>query len=354
LLGGAGAAWLDGGDGDDSLTGGSGAATASYASAAAAVSVDLGIVGAQATGGSGTDLLIGIDNIIGSGRDDRLTGDGGDNWIEGGAGNDLLAGGDGIDTLSYVGADRSVKVSLASAARQNSLGAGYDTVSGFENLTGSAYNDTLTGSTGNNVIEGGGGNDTLAGGAGSDTASYAHAAAAVRVDLRIVTAAQDTGGAGSDKIGGFENLSGSRFDDTLIGSNTANRIDGGDGDDRLQGAKGRDTLSGGAGADVFAYVDKTELPASGGPIEVIEDFRAADGDRIDLAGIDADSRPTAAGDQAFFLGGTVFTRRAGELIQAASSDGITLSGDVNGDGRADFALLLRGLATPLTIAELLL
>ena len=37
---------------------------------------------------------------------------------------------------------------------QNTLGAGTDTLSGFENLTGSAFNDTLTGSSLANVIDG--------------------------------------------------------------------------------------------------------------------------------------------------------------------------------------------------------
>ena len=49
---------------------------------------------------------------------------------------------------------------MAITAAQNTGGAGTDTLSGFENLTGSAFNDTLTGSTAANVLMGLDGNDT--------------------------------------------------------------------------------------------------------------------------------------------------------------------------------------------------
>ncbi|MDP1699424.1 MAG: type I secretion C-terminal target domain-containing protein, partial [Aestuariivirga sp.] len=52
------------------------------------------------------------------------------------------------------------------------IGAGSDTVSGFENLTGSAFNDKLTGNSGNNILHGGAGNDILNGGAGADTFDF--------------------------------------------------------------------------------------------------------------------------------------------------------------------------------------
>ncbi len=50
-------------------------------------------------------------------------------------------------------------VSLAVTAAQNTVGAGTDTITNTENLTGGASSDTLTGSTGNNVISGSAGND---------------------------------------------------------------------------------------------------------------------------------------------------------------------------------------------------
>src|SRR6185437_154730 len=94
---------------------------------------------------------------------------GNDNVIEGLAGNDTMVGGGGTDTVSYANATAGVTVNLANVAAQNTVGAGTDTISGFENLTGSAFADTLTGDAGNNVITGGAGNDTIAGRGGSDT-----------------------------------------------------------------------------------------------------------------------------------------------------------------------------------------
>src|SRR4029079_9879197 len=103
---------------------------------------------------------------------DKLTGDGADNIIEGGAGNDLLSGGAnaaGGDAASYAHAAAGVTVSLAIATAQNTIGAGKDTLTGFENLIGSAFADTLTGDNAANLLTGLGGDDTIDGGASGDT-----------------------------------------------------------------------------------------------------------------------------------------------------------------------------------------
>jgi len=75
----------------------------------------------------------------------------------------------GIDTVSYDHAASGVNVSLAINSAQNTGGAVSDTLSGFENLTGSTSGDVLTGSSGANVLNGLAGNDTLKGGGGADT-----------------------------------------------------------------------------------------------------------------------------------------------------------------------------------------
>ena len=59
-------------------------------------------------------------------------------------------------------------MSLAIVGAQNTIGAGTDTLSNFEHLRGSNFNDTLTGNTGANSLFGGLGNDTLSGGTGAD------------------------------------------------------------------------------------------------------------------------------------------------------------------------------------------
>ena len=81
--------------------------------------------------------------------------------------------GSGNDTVSYANATsgangQGVTVNLALTTAQNTIRAGTDTLSGFENLTGSQLNDTLTGASINNVLTGLGGNDRLDGGAGAD------------------------------------------------------------------------------------------------------------------------------------------------------------------------------------------
>lgn len=211
------------------------------------------------------NLLAGNDIFTGSNYNDNVSGGDGNDIIEGKGGNDILKGDAGTDTVTYASSAAAVTVNLATTAAQNTVGAGTDTISTFENLTGSAFNDTLTGDSGENVIDGGAGNDTiqggagndvLIGGAGTDRVTFAAATAAVTVSL-ATTAAQNTVGAGTDTISGFENLTGSNYNDTLTGDAGANVIDGGSGNDIIQGGAGNDTLIGGAGTDTLTYASAT-------------------------------------------------------------------------------------------------
>jgi len=99
LHGDAGNDLLFSGPGNDLLDGGTGNDTASYAHASAGVMVDLSLLGAQNTGGAGTDTLTAIENLVGSNYNDSLTGDNNANIITGGLGNDVLNGGGGDDLL---------------------------------------------------------------------------------------------------------------------------------------------------------------------------------------------------------------------------------------------------------------
>ena len=54
-------------------------------------------------------------------------------------------------------------------------GLGNDTLSGIENLIGSAYDDFLTGDGNDNVLRASKGHDHLDGGAGNDTADFSDA-----------------------------------------------------------------------------------------------------------------------------------------------------------------------------------
>lgn len=178
LHGGAGDDTLQGLGGDDVLTGnagadvldgGTGSDTASYG-LSAAVTVDLG-AGTASGGDAAGDAFTSIENLQGSDFDDTLTGDGGDNIIEGKGGGDTLTGGAGSDTASYESSSQAVSVDLGLGAASGGDADG-DTLAGFENIRGSAYDDTLTGDGGANVMEGGAGDDILTGGAGSDAFVY--------------------------------------------------------------------------------------------------------------------------------------------------------------------------------------
>jgi Ca2+-binding RTX toxin-like protein len=99
---------LQGNAGNNILDGGAGSDTASYAFATAPVNVSLALAGAQATGGAGTDTLIGIENLRGGSGADTVTGNAGANALFGGAGADTLRGGGGADRFvfdSRTGAD---------------------------------------------------------------------------------------------------------------------------------------------------------------------------------------------------------------------------------------------------------
>lgn len=141
--------FLDGGDGNDTMTGGG--------------------FDDYLDGGKGNDLLFGDgsgvtnegeDLLFGGEGDDELQGGGGDDFLSGDEGNDRLWGGDGNDVLT-------------AAAGEDYLegGAGDDGLDGGDNndaLWGNEGDDTLSGGSGDDFLIGGEGNDTLTGGTGRD------------------------------------------------------------------------------------------------------------------------------------------------------------------------------------------
>ncbi|MFM9864171.1 MAG: beta strand repeat-containing protein, partial [Micropepsaceae bacterium] len=286
IVAGGGNDLLDGGLGDDVLTGDQGNDTAAYAGNAA-VALSLLLLGPQDTLGAGIDTLSGIENVTGGNGNDTLTGNEGANVLNGFHGDDTLDGGAGSDTASYAGVAAGVTVSLTVAGAQSTGGAGIDTLTGIENLTGSAFNDTLTGNANDNVLAGGFGQNVLDGGAGNDTVSYA--------DLYIESGLHGVNVSVSEtgsqwNLGGFdtyisiENLVGSRYRDALVGDENANALYGGDENDNLTGFGGDDWLEGGAGEDglfgVFGndvaaytssaaavYIDLLNLVYTGGDAE---------------------------------------------------------------------------------------
>jgi len=272
--------------------------------------------------------------LTGMGEEDFIYGLGGNDTLQGLAGSDYLDGGAGTDTATYATSPAAISVSLATGIANGGDAAG-DTLLNIENLTGSTFNDTLEGDAGNNV---------LAGGPGTDTVSYEHATAGVTVNLSQ-TRGQNTEGAGTDKLSGFENLTGSAFNDMLTGSPAANTLIGLDGDDVLIGGDGADTLTGGIGADRFVFTGTSN--SSPNAPDIITDFMHGT-DIIDLSAIDANSSPKAKGDQPFTFSGLNSDVVANSVTWSESGGNTIIRADVTGNSAADFMLVLTGTNHNLT------
>ena len=110
------------GAGSNVITGGDGVDTLSYAFAGAGVLFSLAIGSAQATGGSGSDTAVGIENLTGSDFADTLSGSSGANLLAGGLGSDRLDGGAGRDSLQGgLGADVFVFSALSDSSADPAL-----------------------------------------------------------------------------------------------------------------------------------------------------------------------------------------------------------------------------------------
>jgi Ca2+-binding RTX toxin-like protein len=327
LSGGAGDDTLTGGGGADRLNGGAGSDTADYADATHGVTLTL------AGGHSGGDTYISIENLAGSGHNDRLTGNGAANVLTGQGGNDTINGGDGDDTLlgdfAYQG-DAPPRpgmgtgyATLGADATNNSIGTAFDisnnfslandpdifdsttilhtTVNATGNDQGGYYKVDLAAGTvitididhiadpdvhdswvrlldgsGNIVAE----NDDGGGDPGSTNGR----------DSSLVFVIQETGtyyilegswtGAPPD---GFEETvpAGSTYEVNVSvefppapaqpGVAGADTLNGGAGSDLLDGGLGADTLTGGAGQDSFRF--STAL--GNGNVDRITDFNVA-------------------------------------------------------------------------------
>ncbi|MEP3888887.1 MAG: calcium-binding protein [Hellea sp.] len=214
LNGGGGNDIIDGGFGLDTMDGGTGIDTldVSFFSSTYVWNMVTGVTN------FGGETAINFENAIMGAGDDDITGTAGNNIIDGGDGGDTLDGAGGTDTLSYARSDAAVSVDLGFNTASGGHADG-DSISNFENLIGSDFDDDLTGTSGANVLDGGDGNDTINSGNGNDTMN---------------------GGAG---------------DDLLEGSNGVNVYNGDAGDDTLQilGFTAGNTFDGGADNDTFSF-----------------------------------------------------------------------------------------------------
>lgn len=344
---------IDDAGGDDTLIGGDGNDTISHFYGGDAI----------IRGGSGNDVIDsqGVDTVDGGSGDDFIGGRAG--RFDGGGGFDRidLTLNDTTDQFAYLntlGQPGGIGNVGASTTLQNmeageiAFGSGDDRIIlidtnflvidggyGDDSILGGAGGDTFFGGAGDDTIQGGSGADLLDGGGGIDTLSFTRSAGGVRVSLHD-EAVQDTGGSGLDLVTRFENVLGSVHDDTLTGSQKDNVLLGGNGRDVLVGGLGADTLTGGRDSDTFIFARTADsAPGRGDLIADLQSF-----DVIDLHRIDADT--TTGGDQAFVLA-AAFTHQAGQAV--LSYDGTVgetaLSLDVDGDGVADSVIRIDGDAT---------
>ncbi|WP_291849548.1 Calx-beta domain-containing protein, partial [Accumulibacter sp.] len=284
LAGGAGNDLLNGGGGADTLIGGGGNDTleggaifdriggtdfnfVTYFTSPTAVDINLGqgagVGSGSATDGfGGTDILLNLNQIRGSNFADTITGSTAlvNEQMEGGLGDDLLDGGAITDTLNqennnrvaYHNATGAVTVDLAAGTASGA--AGNDTLLNFNQIRGSAYNDTLLGSDGTLTerFEGRAGNDLINGRGGIDNVAYDSAPAAVSVNLNTGVASDGYGG--TDTLSNIEGIRGSAYNDTLGGGLAANGTNISDGLlEIFIGNGGNDTIDGGQGYDRVEY-----------------------------------------------------------------------------------------------------
>ncbi len=141
-----------------------------------------------------------------------------------------------------------------------------------------------------------------------------------------------------------DTITGSPFGDPeLMGYDGNDVIDGGAGDDGITGGKGADDMTGGLGADTFDINGKEESGKKPAKRDEISDFENGV-DTLDLSTIDA--KPGKPGDDKFkFIGKKDFRDKEGDLRFEKQGDDIVVYGDINGDGKPDFSILLAGISS---------
>jgi Ca2+-binding RTX toxin-like protein len=296
-------------------------------------------------GGIGNDSInggVGNDSLIGVAGNDTLDGGEGNDFIDSGAGNDSVIGGAGNDTITGVNSgdiidggvgfdvlptlnasDATVDISInsnnanldygnTSIANIESIGnlttgsgndrfvygsadsvagktinanSGNDALSvdysGYQGAVGNtrtssifelnnnstdllAYSNieqfNVTGTDFNDSLVGGSGNDTINSGSGNDSIN-----GGLGNDRLLGQVGNDTlsGGVGNDTLFGIvgnDFIDGGADNDFIIGGDGSNSLSGGVGNDFIIGDEGNDTLSGGADSDRFIYRHPTSAP----------------------------------------------------------------------------------------------
>ncbi len=219
-------------------------------------------------------------NVIGTNQNDRITGDaqdnqfsgsGGNDIIRGSAGNDTSNGGAGTDTADYskIGVSSTIFID---GTLQKGGGLGRDLLGNFENLVvdANAVNNTIDASI-------------------APSAPFLVGDASVNVNLEsqsfVINNVPNIGTVEFTFIN-FDNVKGTNQSDTIVGDRQNNilfgnggndTLSGKSGNDTLAGGLGTDTLTGGLGADKFVFTNVLE------GVDIIKDFKAVEGDKIQIS-----------------------------------------------------------------------
>jgi Ca2+-binding RTX toxin-like protein len=361
--------------GNDLIDGKGGRDQADYrSSAAGSVNVNL-VTGVAQDGFSGTDTLVGIEDVRGSTTSDTITGDdnandldgdNGNDVINGGGGNDQIFGGGGGDTLNggagndslYTGNDASVDTvnggadfdvlflqgnggngvtvngsNTTQGSGNASSGGITDTYSNIEVLIGTVQNDFFFGGGFDEQFSGGQGNDTFDGGFGFDTAvfyfdGYFLGAAGITVSMTGFGSGTVTGAlSGTDSFNSIERIFGGFGNDIFYGGSGIDnfggnlgddQLYGGDGDDLLFGDQGNDLAVGGIGSDSLYGGFGADTIFGGAGIDFI--YGDDDGDYLDGEG-DVDVIYGGNG------GDTLVGRAGGDYLDGGFGVDVILGGD---------------------------
>lgn len=226
----------------------------------------------------------GNDNLTGSNGNDTINGgstDAGMDRMDGGPGSDSISGGSGIDRALYTNSVTAMTVTIdgnandadGTGATSENVGTDVESITGGngdDSIEGSCLNNTLAGQGGNDTINGdpnvcgvygvdfmggGTGNDEMNGLGGSDSVTYTTNTAVQPISATLNNTADDNDGTGGtdDIADDVENVYGGAGADTIDASAAGQGVAlfGRAGDDTLTGSPFNDFLRGELGADTL-------------------------------------------------------------------------------------------------------
>ncbi|MEO0866999.1 MAG: M10 family metallopeptidase C-terminal domain-containing protein [Cyanobacteria bacterium J06642_11] len=259
--------------------------------------------------------LAGNDYIYAGDGMDTIYGGADNDFISGGSGDDFMDGGSGIDTVDYRHWDGGGTYNLSTEVASFSgyyteeirnfeniyTGDGADIVIGTNDanriytyegndfisalagndfVSAGAGMDTVYGGAGDDFISGGSGDDFMDGGSGIDTVDYRHWDGGGTYNLSSEIAS--FAGYYSEEIRNFENIYTGDGNDTVIGTNDANRIYTYEGNDFISALAGNDIIYAGAGDDYVSSGSGDDFMDGGTGVDTVDYRHWSSGGTYDL------------------------------------------------------------------------